>query len=40
MPKGDREVLDVVVERAADAVEAISRGGIDAAMAVYNRSEE
>ena len=40
MPKGDREVLDVVVERAADAVEAIARGGIDAAMSVYNRSEE
>ena len=29
-----------MVERAADAVEAIARDGIDAAMAVYNRSEE
>ena len=38
--KADREVLDVVVERAADAVEAIARDGIDAAMSVYNRSEE
>jgi PTH1 family peptidyl-tRNA hydrolase len=38
--KADREVLDVVVERAADAVEAIARDGIDAAMSAYNRSEE
>ena len=30
MGKADREVLDVVVERAADAVEAIARDGIDA----------
>jgi PTH1 family peptidyl-tRNA hydrolase len=40
MPKADREVLDVVVQRAADAVEAIARDGIDAAMTVYNRAEE
>jgi PTH1 family peptidyl-tRNA hydrolase len=37
--KADREALDVVVERAADAVEAIARDGIDAAMAVYNRAD-
>jgi PTH1 family peptidyl-tRNA hydrolase len=37
--KADRELLDVVVERAADAVEMIRADGIDAAMAVYNRAE-
>ena len=39
MPKADREVLDVVVQRAADAVETIAQDGIDAAMAVYNRAD-
>ncbi len=37
--KADRELLDVIVERAADAVEMIRADGIDAAMAVYNRAE-
>jgi PTH1 family peptidyl-tRNA hydrolase len=40
VPKAEREVLDVIVERAADAVEVIARQGIDAAMAVYNRADE
>ena len=39
MPKADREVLDVVVQRAADAVETIAQDGIEAAMAVYNRAD-
>jgi PTH1 family peptidyl-tRNA hydrolase len=39
LPKGEREVLDVAVERAADAVELTLRDGFDAAMQVYNRAE-
>lgn len=37
--KADRELLDVMVERAADAVELIRAEGVDAAMARYNRAE-
>jgi PTH1 family peptidyl-tRNA hydrolase len=37
--KADREVLDVVVERAADAVEKILDDGVDAAMQLYNRDD-
>jgi PTH1 family peptidyl-tRNA hydrolase len=37
--KADREVLDVIVERAADAVEKILEEGPDAAMQVYNRDD-
>ena len=36
IPKKERELLDAMVERAADAVEAIVRGGSDAAMAQFN----
>ena len=36
IPKNERELLDAMVERAADAVEAIVRGGSDAAMAQFN----
>jgi PTH1 family peptidyl-tRNA hydrolase len=39
LPKAERELLDVVVERAADAVELTVHDGFDAAMQVYNRSE-
>ena len=38
--KADRTVLDVAVERAADAVEKILDDGIDAAMQVYNRDPD
>ena len=38
--KSDRELLDVAIERAADAVEMILTDGIDAAMARYHRPEE
>jgi len=34
--KADRELLDVMVERAADAVEMILADGVDAAMARFN----
>ncbi len=34
--KADRELLDVMIERAADAVEAILADGVDAAMARFN----
>lgn len=36
VPKAEREVLDVVVERAADAVELIVTEGVDEAMQRYN----
>ncbi|MDO8361276.1 MAG: aminoacyl-tRNA hydrolase [Actinomycetota bacterium] len=36
VPKADRETLDVMVQRAADAVEAILADGVDAAMAKFN----
>ena len=36
MPKAERLILDVAVEVAADAVEAIARDGVDAAMAAFN----
>ena len=36
IPKAEREVLDVAVERAADAAEAVVRTGADAAMAQFN----
>lgn len=36
VPKADRETLDVMVERAADAVELIVAEGPDAAMQRYN----
>ena len=35
--KSEREELDAVIERAADAVEAIVRDGVDAAMGVFNQ---
>jgi PTH1 family peptidyl-tRNA hydrolase len=38
--KADRQLLDVAVEQAADAVEAILSDGVDAAMQVYNRAAE
>lgn len=38
--KADRTVLDVAVERAADAVEKLLDDGIDAAMQVYNRDPD
>ena len=34
--KADRELLDVMIERAADAVETILSDGVDAAMARFN----
>lgn len=37
VPKAERELLDVMVERAADAVEAVVADGIDAAMQQFNR---
>jgi PTH1 family peptidyl-tRNA hydrolase len=36
MPKAERELLDVAVQTAADAVEAIVERGPDAAMATFN----
>lgn len=36
IPKAEREVLDVAVERAADAADAIVSSGADAAMAQFN----
>jgi PTH1 family peptidyl-tRNA hydrolase len=36
MPKAEREILDVAVQVAADAVEAIVTRGPDAAMATFN----
>lgn len=36
IPKAEREVLDIAIERAADAVEAIVVSGPDAAMAAFN----
>jgi PTH1 family peptidyl-tRNA hydrolase len=36
MPKAERELLDVAVQRAADAVETIVAEGADAAMAKFN----
>ena len=36
IPKAEREVLDIAIERAADAVEAIMASGPDAAMAAFN----
>ena len=36
IPKAERELLDVMVERAADAAEAVVRHGADAAMAQFN----
>ena len=36
MPKAERELLDVAVQMAADAVEAIVERGPDAAMATFN----
>lgn len=38
IPKAERELLDVMVERAADATEAIVGHGPDAAMAQFNGS--
>ena len=38
--KADRVLLDVAVERAADAVEKILDDGIDAAMQLYNRDPD
>jgi PTH1 family peptidyl-tRNA hydrolase len=38
VPKAERELLDVVVERAADAVEKIIGDGAEAAMQVYNQA--
>lgn len=38
VPKAERELLDVIVERAADAVERIISNGVDAAMAAYNQT--
>jgi PTH1 family peptidyl-tRNA hydrolase len=38
--KAERVTLDVVIEQAADAVEMIVRDGVDAAMGVYNRTDE
>jgi PTH1 family peptidyl-tRNA hydrolase len=37
VPKATRELFDVIVERAADAVELTVAEGFDAAMNVYNR---
>ncbi|MEY2451764.1 MAG: peptidyl-tRNA hydrolase, family [Acidimicrobiaceae bacterium] len=37
--KSERTELDVAIEQAADAVEMIVRDGVDAAMGVYNRTE-
>ena len=34
--KRERAEIDVTIERAADAVEAIARDGIDTAMNAYN----
>lgn len=39
VPKAERELLDVMVERAADAVERILRDGVDAAMTQFNRAD-
>jgi PTH1 family peptidyl-tRNA hydrolase len=36
VPAREREVLDVAVQRAADAIEAIVATGADAAMAAFN----
>jgi peptidyl-tRNA hydrolase, PTH1 family len=36
IPKAERELLDIAIERAADAVEAIVADGADAAMARFN----
>ena len=36
VPARERELLDVAVQRAADAVEAIVTNGADAAMAAFN----
>lgn len=36
IPKAERELLDVMVERAADAAEAVVAQGADAAMAQFN----
>jgi PTH1 family peptidyl-tRNA hydrolase len=36
IPKAERELLDIAIERAADAVEAIVADGADAAMAKFN----
>lgn len=38
VPKAEREVLDVTIERAADAVESIVTEGVDAAMRRFNGS--
>ena len=38
--KAERVELDVAIEQAADAVEMIVREGVDAAMGVYNRSDD
>ena len=38
VPKAEREVLDVMVERAADAAESIVAEGVDAAMRHFNVS--
>jgi PTH1 family peptidyl-tRNA hydrolase len=37
VPKSTRELFDVIVQRAADAVELTLAEGFDAAMNVYNR---
>ena len=37
--KAERVELDIAIEQAADAVEMIVRQGVDAAMGVYNRTE-
>ena len=39
VPKAERELLAVAVERSADAVEMLLERGVDAAMATYNRSD-
>lgn len=38
IPKAERDVLDIAIERAADAVESIVGSGADAAMASFNRA--
>ncbi len=36
IPKAERELLDIAIQRAADAVESIVADGADAAMAAFN----
>jgi len=39
VPKAERELLDVIVQKAADAVEVIVADGVDAAMQQFNRAD-